>query len=142
MPKTYKDLEIYQLSYALAVEVHGFSLKLPTHELYEEGGQLRRSSKGIVSCIAEGYGRKRYKAEFIRFLVFAHASCDESISHLNLIKDIYEGLKHEAGSLVDSYEELGGKINRFIDYVEKHWKNWEVIRAAASPGLLATSGKL
>jgi len=123
MPKTYKDLEIYQLSYVLAVEVHKFSLKLPAHELYEEGGQLRRSSKGIVSCIAEGYGRKRYKAEFIRFLVFAHASCDESITHVSLIKDIYEGLKEETGSLINSYEELGGKINRFIDYVEKHWKN-------------------
>lgn len=42
---------------------------------------------------------------------------------MNLIRDIYEGLKEEAGSLINSYEEPGGKINRFIEYVEKHWKN-------------------
>ncbi|MCP4373220.1 MAG: four helix bundle protein, partial [Deltaproteobacteria bacterium] len=39
---------------------------------YEEGSQIRRSSKGITSCIAEGYGRRRYKSDFIKFIVYAH----------------------------------------------------------------------
>jgi hypothetical protein len=68
--KSYKDLEIYRSSYDLAVEVHRFSLTLPQYEMYEEGSQVRKSSKGISSCIAEGYGRKKYKAEFIKFLVY------------------------------------------------------------------------
>lgn len=71
--KSYKDLEIYKRSYDLALKVHDLTMKLPKHELYEEGSQARRSSKGITSCIVEGYGRKRYKAEFIKFLVYAHA---------------------------------------------------------------------
>jgi len=32
------------------------SLNLPKYEMYEEGSQLRRCSKGITSCIVEGYG--------------------------------------------------------------------------------------
>ena len=68
--KSYRDLESYKLSYDLAVEVHRFSLTLPQYEMYEEGSQVRKSSKGITSCIAEGYGRKKYKAEFIKFLVY------------------------------------------------------------------------
>ncbi|MES0350947.1 MAG: four helix bundle protein [Desulfobacteria bacterium] len=42
--KSYKDLEVYSLSYDLAVKVHKMSLKLPKYETYEEGSQIRRSS--------------------------------------------------------------------------------------------------
>jgi len=119
--KSYRDLEIYKLSYALAVEVHKFSLTLPQYERYEEGSQVRKSSKGITSCIAEGYGRKKYKAEFIKFLVYAHASCDETILHLNFLKDTHNDNVSKVKPLIDSYEELGAKINRFIQYVEKEW---------------------
>ena len=120
--KNYKDLEIYNLSYDLAVGVHRFSLELPKYEMFEEGSQLRRSSKGITSCIVEGYGRKRYKAEFIKFLIYAHASCDETILHLNFIKDTHSLDKKESNGFIDSYDKLGSKINKFIQYVEKEWK--------------------
>jgi four helix bundle protein len=49
--KNYKELEIYNLSFELAVKVHEMSLKLPKFEMFEEGSQLRRSSKGITACI-------------------------------------------------------------------------------------------
>jgi four helix bundle protein len=51
--KNYKDLEIYQLWYDLAIKIHKLSLKLPRYELFEEGSQIRKSSKGITSCIVE-----------------------------------------------------------------------------------------
>ena len=121
--KSYKDLEIYKLSYDLAVQVHRFSLTLPPYEIYEEGGQVRKSSKGITSCIVEGYGRKRYRAEFIKFLTYAHASCDETILHLGFLKDTHNDTASIVKPLLDSYEELGGKINRFINYVEKEWNS-------------------
>ncbi len=120
--KSYKDLDIYNISYDLAIKVHKISLKLPNYELYEEGSQIRRSSKGITSCIVEGYGRKKYKAEFIKFLIYAHASCDETILHLNFIKDTHEQLKKEIEFFLNAYNELGSKINKFIQYVEKEWK--------------------
>jgi len=119
---SYRDLEIYRLSYDLAIKIHRVSLKLPKYELYEEGSQIRRSSKRITSCIVEGYGRKRYKADFIKFLVYAHASCDETILHLNFINDIHEFNEEELEPFLDSYNELGSKINRFIKYVEDEWK--------------------
>ncbi|MBI4766246.1 MAG: four helix bundle protein [Deltaproteobacteria bacterium] len=119
--KSCRDLEIYKLSYRLAMKIHRLSLTLPKFELYEEGSQIRRSSKAVCSCIVEGYGRRIYKNDFIRFLVYAQASCDETTLHLNFI--------HEAGHISDEdYEEilsendlLGKKINSFIQYVESHW---------------------
>ena len=65
-PKPYHDLEIYVLAKEPAVRVHKMTLeRLPKFELYEEGSQIRRSSKSIVSTIVEGYGRRRYKNDFV-----------------------------------------------------------------------------
>ena len=120
--KSYKDLEIYRLSYDLAVRIHKMSLKLPKYEMFEEGSQIRKSSKGIPACIVEGYGRRKYKAEFIKFLIYAHASCDETILHLNFLKDTHETNETDMEALLDACDELGGKISRFIQYVEGEWR--------------------
>lgn len=99
--------------------MHKLSLKMPKHELYETGSQMRRASKSIS---VEGYGRRRYKAEFIRFLIFAQASCDETAEWLKYIHDCYKDLKEEADQLLLSIDELGKKINRFIQAVESKHK--------------------
>jgi four helix bundle protein len=83
--KTYRSLEIYQESKRLAIDVHVMSLTLPKFEMYEEGGQVRRSSKSVTSMIVEGYGRQRYKADFIKYLVYAITECDETIVHLDFL---------------------------------------------------------
>ncbi len=120
--KSYRDLEIYGISYELAIRVHKMSLKLPKYELFEEGSQVRKSSKGITSCIVEGYGRRRYKSDFTKFLTYAHASCDETIVHLNFIRDTDPEIEPvETRALLDEYDGLGRKINNFIQYVEEKW---------------------
>ena len=118
---SYRDLEIYKSAFDLAVRVHIVSLTLPNFELYEQGSQIRRSSKSVKDQIVEGYGRRRYKADFIKFLVYAHSSCDEATSQLEMLITIYPE-KSEFATLNTEYEILGRKINRFIDYVEKNWK--------------------
>lgn len=112
--KSYKDLEVYTLAHKLGVEIHHFSLRLPKYEHYEMGGQLRRSSKSISANIVEGFCRRKYKPEFIRFIIFAHASCNESIEWLEYIKECYADLKQEAESLLILFDQLGRKLNRFI----------------------------
>ena len=119
--KSYRDLEVYQLAYNLAFEVHKLTMKLPQYELYEQGSQIRRSTKSIKNNIAEGFGRRRYKAEFIRFLIFSHASCDEAISQLNMISDIHFAEK-PLTELIKNYETLSKKLNKFIEYVETSWQ--------------------
>jgi four helix bundle protein len=83
---SYRDLEIWKLARETAIAVHRMTLdNLPKFEMYEEGSQIRRAAKSISANIVESYGRRRYKQEFIRFLVFAHASCDETIEHLEML---------------------------------------------------------
>ncbi|QHI35233.1 hypothetical protein IMCC3317_05790 [Kordia antarctica] len=88
--KSYKDLDVYNTAFNLAIKVHKMSLELPKYELYEQGSQIRRSSKSIKDNIVEGYGRRKYKADFIKFLVYAHASLLECLSQLQMIDELYE----------------------------------------------------
>ncbi len=116
----YKDLQIYQLAHTLAIECHKVSLKLPKFEMYEEGSQLRRSSKSISSLIVEGFGRRRYKLDFIKFLVYAHASCDETKEYLELLYKTKSLTDRELfENLMSRYNELGAKVSKFIGSVQQ-----------------------
>jgi len=116
----YKDLEVWQIAREITIKIHRMTLTLPKFETFEEGSQIRRSSKSIRSNIVEGYGRRRYKNEFIKFIIYAIASADETIDHLETL--------FETGSLQDEnlFKELSGKLNlldkkliRFLESVEK-----------------------
>lgn len=124
MAESYKDLKIYGDSYQLAVEIHKMTMKLPKYELYEMGSQIRRASKSICLNIVEGYGRRRYKNEFIQFLTYSLASCDEVKESLKFLYD--------TGSLEDKngYEamsrrcdEIGRMLYAFIRSVEAGHKS-------------------
>lgn len=118
---SYRDLEIYKLSFELAKRVHIASLNLPGFELYEQGSQIRRSSKSIKDQIVEGYGRRRYKADFIKFLVYSHSSCDETTSQLEMLVALYPDSK-EFPALLEEYKVLGRRISSYVDYVDNNWR--------------------
>ena len=118
---SYKNLEIWQLARELVIDIHKMTLnKLPKFEMFEEGGQIRRSIKSVISTIVEGYGRRRYKQEFIRFLTYAIASNDETVDHLETLYET-KSLSDEPlyQSLYDRSDLLGKKLNLFIQSVGK-----------------------
>jgi four helix bundle protein len=96
------------------------TMQLPKYELYEVGSQIRRSSKSVKSNIVEGYGRKRYVADHIRFIIYALASNDEIIDHLETLFET-NSLKDEQlyNDLHFRLQKLGIKINNFIQILEK-----------------------
>ncbi len=115
----YRDLEVYRLAHDLAVEIHRMTLsELPRYEQFEEASQVRRSAKSISVNIVEGFGRRRFKAEYLRFLIFSHASCDETIEHLYFLKDTCSLPENRAKYFLAEYDVLGRKISRFIDGVQ------------------------
>src|SRR4030043_2465607 len=114
MKQSYLDLEIYQLAKQLAVEIHRMTLdELPKFEMFEEGSQIRRSSKSIGANIVEGFGRKRYKGEYIRFLTYALASCDETKYHLEVLWETGSLGQERSQYVLEGYDNLGRKIYKF-----------------------------
>jgi len=119
MYKSYRDLDIHKKAHKLVIKIHKMSLGLPKFEMYEEGSQIRRSSKSIKSNIVEGFGRRRYKQEFIKFLTYSLASCDETIDHLGTLYDT-KSLKDKEkyDYFCKEYNHLGRMISNFIKSVE------------------------
>jgi four helix bundle protein len=112
---------VWQQARDLSVALHRLTLNhLPRFEMQEEGSQLRRASKSVRANIVEGFGRRRYKLDFLKHLTYAEASCDEAVDHLDTL--------FETGSITDRalYEELRPRLlelsrslNRFIAAVEQ-----------------------
>ena len=118
---SYKSLEIWQLAKQLVIDIHKMTLsELPQFEMYEEGAQIRRSVKSTKSNIVEGYGRRKYQQEYIRYLIYSISSNDETIDHLETLWDT-KSLKNR--ELFDDLNKrlnvLGKKLNRFIQTLEK-----------------------
>ena len=118
---SYKNLEIWQLARQLVIDIHAMTLnKLPKFEMFEEGAQIRKSSKSVKSTMVEGYDRRRYKNEFIRFLTYAMGSKDETVDHLEMLfetgsltdEDLYN-------DLIERLDKLGRKLTLFIKSVSK-----------------------
>lgn len=121
---SYKNLEIWKLSREVVVDIHQMSMQLPKFELYETGSQIRRSSKSIRSNIVEGYGRRRYKKDFIRFLIYAHSSVDETRDHLEVLYETKSLTKKSTFTgLSQNLNTLGKKLYQFIQSVEENHKS-------------------
>ncbi len=118
---SYKDLNIWKLSRELSIEVHKMTLcELPSFERFETASQIRRSSKSVRSNIVEGYGRRRYNKEYVRFLIFAFASNLETQDHLEILYET-NSLKNEKRYLylLDKVDHLGRMLNKYIAVIEK-----------------------
>jgi four helix bundle protein len=118
---SYKKLEIWQIARKLVIDIHKMTLcKLPKLEMFEEGRQIRKSIKSVKSTIVEGYGRRRYKQEFIRFLIYAIASNDETTDHLETLFETESLTDQELyHDLSERLDKLGKKLNLFIKSVSK-----------------------
>jgi four helix bundle protein len=88
--------------------------------MFEEGSQIRRAIQSVKSNIVEGYGRRRYKQEFIRFIIYALASCDETADHLDtLVSTKSVRAVATTAELTRKLDELGRKLNLFLQSVER-----------------------
>ncbi len=114
----YKKLKVYHLAHDLAVRVHRMSLNLPKFEMFEEGSQIRRSSKSVSSNIVEGYALRRYKQEYMHYLIRALSSSLETIEHLEYLFKT-ESLKDGSvyGRLSGEYDGLNSMLYSFIESV-------------------------
>ncbi|PYK17871.1 MAG: four helix bundle protein [Verrucomicrobia bacterium] len=117
----YRNLEVWQLARELVIAIQNMTLtRLPKFEMFEEGSQIRRSIKSVKSNIVEGYGRRRYKQEFVRFIDYALASCDETADHLDTLVAT-NSLADSAtiDDLTRKVDELGRKLNLFLQSIER-----------------------
>jgi four helix bundle protein len=118
MIKSFADLEIYKLSYKLAIEIFNISKTFPSYEKYSLTDQIVRSTRSISANIAEGYGRRTFPVEFKKFLVYSAGSLEETKVWLNFAKDCQYITTDEFNLIYDKADEVGAKIYKL--YI--NWK--------------------
>ena len=79
----YKDFDVYQRAYKLAIQIHQLSYSLPKELQFDLADQVRRASRSIPSNIAEGYGRRKSTKDIQNFLTTTLGSNDEMLFTLN-----------------------------------------------------------
>ena len=62
--RSYRDLDVFNLAYILAMEVFRLTTRFPKEERYALVDQMRRSSRGVCGNIVEGFAKRRYEAVF------------------------------------------------------------------------------
>lgn len=85
--KDFRQLQIWQRSHRLTLELYRVTGTFPKHELYVLVSQMRRSASSIPTNIAEGSGRNT-EADFARFLQIAMGSGSELEYQLILAHDL------------------------------------------------------
>lgn len=117
MIKSYTDLDIYKESYKLSLEIYKITAKYPKDEIFGLTSQIRRAAISVVLNIAEGYGRQS-KEDFKRFLKISLGSNNETITLLELSKDLNYISTDEYAKIKQNYDVLGKRIYTLIN----NWK--------------------
>ena len=120
MIQSFRDLEVYQESYSLMLEVHREMKKLPVYERNDLASQSRRASKSGPSNIAEGWAKRRFEKEFKKHLDCAIGSANEMEVHISTARDLDYLPKDFCNSLLERYRKLGGKMVN----LRNNWKTF------------------
>jgi four helix bundle protein len=119
MIKSFKDLEVYNLSYQIAMDVFFMTRKFPKEELYSLTSQIVRSSRSISSNIVEGWAKRTYENKFKLQLVDALGSCTETQNWILFAKDC-NYISTEEYQL--HYEKLD-QIGKMLTKLHQNWKS-------------------
>ena len=117
----YDELVIYQLSIKLAGEIKNLAKTIPYNWNIGEVNQIIRSSDSIHSNITEGWSRRFYRRDFIRFLSYSLGSSDETQSHLVALYQGKHIIEIDYKKYWKSYKDLSIKILNYINYQKKRF---------------------
>lgn len=92
--KNFRELQIWNRSHRLTLEVYRLTQRFPKTETYGLVSQMRRSASSIPTNIAEGCGRNTER-DFARFLDNAMGSASELEYQLILAHDL-EYIEHDS----------------------------------------------
>ena len=118
--RTIEDLDVFNRSYAVALDIHKVSMMFPEHEKFAMASQMRRASKSICANITEGFAKHhKSAAEFKRFLTIAAGSSEEMKLWLKFCKDLDYIKEPDFEKWYNEY----GEITKMLYGLARNWKN-------------------
>jgi four helix bundle protein len=85
--ETFRDLDVWQKSHAIVLDVYKLTRRLPKEELFGLISQMRRAAVSIPANIAEGF-KRRGKPDKARHMNIAQGSLEELQYYFILCADL------------------------------------------------------
>jgi len=120
----YRDLRVFQLAYALAMEVFELSKRFPSEERFSLTDQIRRSSRSVAANIAEGYRKRQYPKAFVNKMSDADGEATETQVWLSIAKDCKYLSVEDQIRLMDGYEEVGRMLGSMMANPDKFFPKY------------------
>ena len=117
--KSYRELRVYQSSFASAMEVFEISKRFPAEERYNLTDQIRRSSRSVCANMTEGWRRRRFPAHFVSKLNDSETEAEETRVWLQFAAHSRYMPHEEADRLDEIYDGILGQIVRMANEPEK-----------------------
>lgn len=115
----YKDLKVFQIAYALAMEVFKITKSFAKEERYSLTDQMRQPSRSVAANIAEGYRKRQYPSMFVSKLADADAEATETQVWLNFAQDCGYLSPEQHQQLSSRYDEVGRMLGSMIRSPDK-----------------------
>lgn len=113
------DLRVYNFAIQLEKELYQVISQIPYKWDVEQVKQVQRSSSSISANIIEGWNRRFYVKDFLRFLYIAMGSSDETQHHIRILYSKEKIDDKIYNKLLLNYKSLSIKILNFINYLRK-----------------------
>lgn len=113
--RNYKELQVWERSHKLTLEVYRLTKYFPKEELFGLVSQMRRCAVSIPANIAEGCGKNSEK-DLLRFLQISLGSLMELDYYIILAKDL-EYISNDKSSQMS--EELTQLRKMLITFMKK-----------------------
>lgn len=114
------DLDVFRISYQVAMDIFHLAKDFPKEERYSLTDQITRSSRAVSANIAEGWGRRVYENEFKKFLIYAMGSLEETKVWLYFSKDCKYLTEEKYLLIEEKLNVAGAKLYKLYD----NWRSF------------------
>ena len=118
--RSYRDLQVYRLAYASAMDIFRATKSMPPEERFSLSDQIRRSSRSVCANISEGWAQRRYEAKFRNRLSDAEGSASETQTWLDFGKDCGYFKSELHKTMSSNYDRISAMLYRLAE----HWQTF------------------
>ncbi|SNT18329.1 four helix bundle protein [Ekhidna lutea] len=119
MIKSYKDLEVYNRSFKMAMDIFWMTRNFPKEEVYSLTSQIVRSSRSVSSNITEGWAKRNYEAIFKQHLITSLGSNSETENWLKFALECKYITQEDFNAISKELDEIG----KMLTSLHKNWKS-------------------
>ncbi|MEP0987458.1 four helix bundle protein [Ekhidna sp.] len=119
MIKSYNDLEVYNRSFKMAMDIFWMTRNFPKEEVYSLTSQIVRSSRSVSSNITEGWAKRNYEAIFKQHLITSLGSNSETENWLKFALECKYITQEDFNAMSMELDEIG----KMLTSLHKNWKS-------------------